>query len=177
MCDGKKASVLPVIKGASSLPLCHTLNSITAPRPLRFVNDLTLTSIINISHHGFTGDEGWRSSFIHQMTLVLLQKGAPLAYRLSLDLVQITYQHWIGSSMFNRPFLRVLYPTSGSPLTITQPPWPCNLMPYEGLHCARCSYYTLMPIVDDTCKRRPLRRRVGGTSWRKTPMPIRSVGH
>ncbi|KAG2755988.1 hypothetical protein P692DRAFT_20844065 [Suillus brevipes Sb2] len=33
------------------------------------------------------------------MTLVLLQKGAPLAYRLSLDLVQITYQHWIGPSI------------------------------------------------------------------------------
>lgn len=160
MCDEKK----------SLGPPCHQ-------RPLKFVNDLTLTSIINITHHGFTGDEGWRSSFIHQMTLVLLQKGAPLAYRLSLDLVQITYQHWIGPSMFDRPFLRVLYPTSGSPLTITQPPWACNLMPYQGLRWARCSYYTLVPIVDDTCKRRPVRRRVCDTSWRKTPMSIRSVGH
>ncbi|KIK49338.1 hypothetical protein CY34DRAFT_312965 [Suillus luteus UH-Slu-Lm8-n1] len=44
------------------------------------------------------------------MTLVLLQKGAPLAYRLSLDLVQITYQHWIGSSMFNKPFFKSVVP-------------------------------------------------------------------
>lgn len=83
----------------------------------------------------------------------------------------------IGIQTISGSFLRVLYPTFGSPLTITQPPWACNLMPYQGLRWARCSYYTLVPIVDDTCKRRPIRRRVCGTSWRKTPMSIRSVGH
>jgi hypothetical protein len=72
------------------------------------------------------------------------------------------------SQLTNRPFLKVLYPTSRSPLTITRPPRPCNLMPYEGQRCARCSTYTLVPIVDlnrDSCKRRPRRRRVGKDSY------------
>jgi len=52
--------------------------------------------------------------------------------------------------------------------------YPCTMaVQFDALvrqRCAVCRSHTPVPIVDlnrDSCKRRPRRRRVGGTSWRE----------